>query len=405
MNTKRHPKAFMSYSHDSDEHIEWVAELSTRLRSAGIEVIFDQWDLDFGQDITMFMEESVTNADWVLLICTEQYTLKANDRKGGVGYESMIVTGELAENLPTSKFIPIVKQLRGEPSLPKWLRTRLYADLSNSERYEQNFKSLVAQIHNYPRRVKPPLGPIPINANVNSEGGLSPDNWRLTLTLYPEHSLSIPKASLFDCLLKSCCSLPLAGDRRFTFPLFRDRSNQVGSASEGWVGAKYKSHLAADEEYTISQDGSARLTIQQTYASSARAVQGDVVLTGVAHFWPFVTRFWRQYPAQMHFLHLRIEGISGALLSLNTSLYVAINLISADDYDSGHIAFLPASGVQGLTDLLLQTFHNLAIAFSPKQGISKSDFDQNYLRAIAERFLKGIIDAQSTDESPCGLGE
>ena len=44
------------------------------------------------------------------MVCTETYVKKADEGKGGVGYEAMIVTGELVKNLGTSKFIPIVKQ-------------------------------------------------------------------------------------------------------------------------------------------------------------------------------------------------------------------------------------------------------------------------------------------------------
>lgn len=46
-----HPKVFISYSHDSEEHKEWVLELATNLRKHGIDVILDQWELAVGKDL------------------------------------------------------------------------------------------------------------------------------------------------------------------------------------------------------------------------------------------------------------------------------------------------------------------------------------------------------------------
>ena len=60
-----------------------------------MDVILDQWDLGLGDDVPKFMEKAVGDADRVLMICTEPYVHKADEGKGGVGYEAMIVTGEL----------------------------------------------------------------------------------------------------------------------------------------------------------------------------------------------------------------------------------------------------------------------------------------------------------------------
>jgi uncharacterized alpha/beta hydrolase family protein len=60
------------------------------------------------------MEESVEDSDFVLLICTPEYAKKANKRRGGVGYEAMIITGELADDIQTTKFIPVLRSKRIE---------------------------------------------------------------------------------------------------------------------------------------------------------------------------------------------------------------------------------------------------------------------------------------------------
>jgi hypothetical protein len=38
------PQVFISYSHDSDEHKNWIIQLATRLRSNGVDVILDVWN-------------------------------------------------------------------------------------------------------------------------------------------------------------------------------------------------------------------------------------------------------------------------------------------------------------------------------------------------------------------------
>jgi TIR domain len=112
------PRAFISYSYDSKEHKAWVAAFALRLVNDGIDVMFDGFDLRPGDDVVKYMERSVVDAQHVLMICTETYARKADDGKGGVGYEVMIVTGELVRNLGTGKFIPVIRQNTSTPVSP-----------------------------------------------------------------------------------------------------------------------------------------------------------------------------------------------------------------------------------------------------------------------------------------------
>jgi hypothetical protein len=107
------PTVFVSYSWETDEHMEWVLHLAERLQAeGGVNVILDQWHLRMGQDKTLFMEESIADSDFVLVVCTPEYAEKANKRRGGVGYEAMIITGELAEDIQQTKFIPVLRLRR-----------------------------------------------------------------------------------------------------------------------------------------------------------------------------------------------------------------------------------------------------------------------------------------------------
>lgn len=158
------PKVFISYSHDSSEHKQWVSELAARLRHNGIDAILDQWDLGLGDDITRFMQRCIVDADRVLVVCTDKYVSKANAGEGGTGYESMIVNAELVQDLGTDKFIPIIRQASGKKKTPIFLGTRFYADFRNDNQFDAECEKLIRELHEMPIVEKPPLGKSPFRS-------------------------------------------------------------------------------------------------------------------------------------------------------------------------------------------------------------------------------------------------
>jgi hypothetical protein len=154
------PRLFISYSHDSATHKEWVLQLATRLRQAGIDAILDMWDLGPGDDLPAFMERNLASADRVLMICTDKYVDKANAGTGGVGYEKMIVTADLMRSIDSNKVIPIIRQ-GGTNIVPTFLSTKRYLDFSREEQFEFGFDELVRSLHKAPLFAKPELGDRP----------------------------------------------------------------------------------------------------------------------------------------------------------------------------------------------------------------------------------------------------
>ena len=163
------PKIFVSYSHDSRDHRRWVLDLSTKLIDNGIDVTLDQWDLRLGEDVARFMEAGVRVADRVLVICTPQYVMKANEGTGGVGYERLIVTAHLVRGLGTTKFIPIVRDSSGEYNTPDFLGNRYYVDFSDDEDFAARFDELLHELHQVPIVQKPPLGRNPFSSLPSGE--------------------------------------------------------------------------------------------------------------------------------------------------------------------------------------------------------------------------------------------
>lgn len=156
------PKVFISYSWSSDKI---ALELAQRLTSHGVDVVIDKWELKEGQDKYEFMERCVSDQKItkVLIICDKIYAQKANDRTGGVGDETVIISSELYGNMRQEKFIPIIveKDEDGNPYAPTYIKTRIHIDLSDSETYEAEYEKLLRNIYEKPQFTKPKLGKRP----------------------------------------------------------------------------------------------------------------------------------------------------------------------------------------------------------------------------------------------------
>lgn len=148
------PKVFISYAWENEDHRAWVKALADRLLGDGIEAIIDQYDLELGDRLPQFMEESVTSADYVLVICTPTYKAKADARVGGVGYEGHIISGELYSKRNERKFIPVLKGGTFEECMPAFLAGKTGINLSDGFDSE-NYEDLVATLFHAKR--KPPV--------------------------------------------------------------------------------------------------------------------------------------------------------------------------------------------------------------------------------------------------------
>ena len=136
-------KVFISYSHDSPEHMKWVSELGAKLRRNGVDAIFDQWDLGPDDDVPLFIERGFKDSDKVLVICTDSYVTKANDGEDGIGYEPMILTSKHVDDLGINKFIPIIRQTEWEDKIPTFLEERVYIDFTDDDQFDVQFEELL----------------------------------------------------------------------------------------------------------------------------------------------------------------------------------------------------------------------------------------------------------------------
>ena len=166
------PNVFISYSWDDNAHKEWVKSLADILLDNGVNAILDDYDTEPGDRLPHFMEEAVSKADKVLVICTETYKRKADKREGGVGYEAHIISSELITG-NERKIIPILRNGKGNTSIPICLAGKKYIDLSKANKlnysdvedlilhgiYEQKSKPVVGnrpkEVTHYVKRANP----------------------------------------------------------------------------------------------------------------------------------------------------------------------------------------------------------------------------------------------------------
>ena len=139
------PRVFFSYSHDSDLHKDWVLSLATRLVANGVDVLLDQWDLTLGSDLPRFMEQGLSSAQRVLAVCTEPYVQKANAGRGGVGYEKMILTAQLMQDITSDRIVPVVRSNSLTPPVPTFLSSRVYIDFRDDLAFDAKYAELAVR--------------------------------------------------------------------------------------------------------------------------------------------------------------------------------------------------------------------------------------------------------------------
>ena len=80
------------------------------------------------------------------------YCEKANQRRGGRGKETQIISAEVYERVGESKFIPIFCELfeDGSPYLPTYLKSRFAIDFSSESKVDENWETLIRALFGRP---------------------------------------------------------------------------------------------------------------------------------------------------------------------------------------------------------------------------------------------------------------
>lgn len=153
-------RVFISYSHDSDAHSLRVLELADRLVRDGIDVVLDQYIDQPDEGWTVWMERAISQADRVLLVCTERYLARWDkDEPDGVGrgvtYEANLARGLfMRDDVHNKRFTPILFGAENARYVPLMLHDWNWVDVSS----DAGYRRLLDHLAGKPRAQKPPLG-------------------------------------------------------------------------------------------------------------------------------------------------------------------------------------------------------------------------------------------------------
>lgn len=140
------PIVFISYSWDSDEHKQWVSDLSKDLREKfRVYTLLDQYNRG-GDDLIIFMQKGLKRADRVLIIGTPKYKEKIEKQPGGAKFEDQVITIELYHNMGSSKFVPILRDGSFGDSFNELIETRTGYDMRNDTNYEKVLQELASDL-------------------------------------------------------------------------------------------------------------------------------------------------------------------------------------------------------------------------------------------------------------------
>ena len=119
-------RVFISHGARDAGSVEWVKGLATWLNAQpGILARLDRNDLLHGMDFIQWMCNEVVQADRVILVCDEIYKQRADHRLGGVGWETMLIQGDLySQPFDSVKYQIVVRTEALEAGLPRYLKTR-----------------------------------------------------------------------------------------------------------------------------------------------------------------------------------------------------------------------------------------------------------------------------------------
>lgn len=158
------PRVFISYSHDTPEHKTRVFALCERLRADGIDATIDQHVETAGpaEGWPRWMDRQLQSADTVILICTQTYRRRLENREEpgrghGVLWEGHLVY-QMIYNAGTrnERFAPVLLAGATPADIPLLLQGGAYYRPDDEGGYEALYRRLTAQ----PRVVAGPLGPL-----------------------------------------------------------------------------------------------------------------------------------------------------------------------------------------------------------------------------------------------------
>jgi|ERR1051325_5060489 chromosomal replication initiator protein len=181
---------FISYAWENDEHAAWVKRLADAVeRMPEFHVVFDQYELHAGRDLTEFMDRGLA-ASRIITVITPEYVKRAEQRLGGVGYESSVISADLVSNQLGDRCVPVLKTGDARPA---FLRSKIYVDFRPPVTFDDALRTLRQAL----LRVTPAARPSKSDASLPFvEMGVSSElSSAIPTTAYTFNSFMVTEAS------------------------------------------------------------------------------------------------------------------------------------------------------------------------------------------------------------------
>ncbi len=137
-----HPRVFISYSHDSEDHKKWVLGLAQRLRQDGLDAWLDRFVKGQpAQGWDRWMLDELDAAAFVLVVCTPTYYRRFRGHEkpevghGGVWEGGIIIDDLYHRGSRTSKYVPVLRRPEDRASIPEPLRRYTFYALTSENNY------------------------------------------------------------------------------------------------------------------------------------------------------------------------------------------------------------------------------------------------------------------------------
>lgn len=160
-------RVFISYSHESREHVERVRRLYELLRANGVDARADFTAQELPQDWGLWTEEQVTAADRILVVTSAEYRRQASRAEAeptgsGVRYEAKFLRDAMVRNQKAAieRFPLVLLPGISDDEVPRLFeggQTRYRVDPLTGEGVDRLLRVLTGQ----PGYVEPDLGAAP----------------------------------------------------------------------------------------------------------------------------------------------------------------------------------------------------------------------------------------------------
>lgn len=156
-------KIYFSYSWEEKENKKWIIRLKNDLSNEGLEIIFDQDELDKGTvNIDRFISDNMNDADFIVIVITPSYINKSNIKNDGNGnrkrswveIENDYIIKRKHNN--SKSLIPIIMKKK-DNILPDNIVGLTYYDMSNENLYKKELQRIRNIIHSEKVKTNIPL--------------------------------------------------------------------------------------------------------------------------------------------------------------------------------------------------------------------------------------------------------